>query len=103
MYCLMYQIQNATSWKSFQRFVIKKGLPMRVVEEGGVEGRATVAAYDWLAGSGCGCGGTSSGFSSSFCSTCSSPESKSLEEQNEQRLDNVTHYFLFVFFVRPQN
>ncbi|KAF3853394.1 hypothetical protein F7725_014082 [Dissostichus mawsoni] len=27
-------------------------VPMRVVEEGGVEGRATVAAYDWLVGGG---------------------------------------------------
>ena len=53
---------------------------MRVVEEGGVEGRATVAAYDWLAG----CGGTSSGFSSSFCSSSSSLESKSLLEQSRE-------------------
>ena len=72
-------------------------LPMRVVDEGGVEGRATVAAYDWLAG----CGGTSSRFSSSFCSSCSSLDSKSLEEDGRQRLYNTVtpKTSIYIFFL----
>lgn len=53
---------------------------MRVADAGESEGRATVAAYDWLAG----CGETSSGFSSSLGSTGSSLESNSLYEQGRQ-------------------
>lgn len=53
---------------------------MRVADAGEGEGRATVAAYDWLAG----CGETSSGLSSSLGSTGSSLESNSLYEQGGQ-------------------
>lgn len=60
-------------YKAFYVFISNK-LPMRAVEDGGVEGRATVAAYDWLAGG----GATSSCFSCSFWSSCSSLESNSL-------------------------
>ena len=66
------------------QLIMRNTVPMRVVEEGGVEGRATVAAYDWLDG----WGGTSSGLSSSICSTCSSLESNSLREQSRQRVND---------------
>lgn len=79
---MKYPVQGEP-WKGWW---LGNGLPMRVVEEGGVEGSATVAAYDWLAG----WGETSSGFSSSFSSTCSSPESNSLQDQS--RLETTSHH-----------
>lgn len=67
--------------------MIGNTVPMRVVEEGGVEGRATVAAYDWLAG----WGETSSDVSSSLSSTWSSLDSNSLREQSRQKLNNIVN------------
>lgn len=75
MITVRYSVKNLG--KVFHQFMISNTVPIRVVEEGGVEGRATVAAYDWLA---C-CWATSSRFSSSFCSTCSSLESNNLPDR----------------------
>lgn len=60
----------------FNNFRIRATVPMRVADAGEGEGRATVAAYDWLTGG----GETSSGLSSSLGSTGSSLESNSLYE-----------------------